>query len=106
MEVELVKGFDGERIENKSGKVKRNGQGQFFAYRLVDKLTGLVVISAHKNAPTNILFNNQNVDPGHAILILLISFCRDLDGFIKRWELDGFHINVRINDRLQTNFRP
>src|SRR5207302_8024286 len=64
------------------------------------------MIPAHENPPAQSLSTNQNVYPGHRILVLLICFGRNLHKFVQRRKLNALHVNEGINDRLQAKLGP
>src|SRR5947209_13979106 len=64
------------------------------------------MIPAHENTSTQSLSTNQNIYPGHRILILLVGFSRNLHKFIQRRKLNALHVNEGIDDRLQAKLGP
>src|SRR5438093_13722846 len=64
------------------------------------------MIPAHENTSTQDLSTNQNIYPGHRILVLLICFSRNLHKFIQRRKLNALHVNEGIDDRLQAKLGP
>src|SRR5205807_1762547 len=64
------------------------------------------MIPTHENPPAQSLSTNQNVYPGHRILVLLIRFGRNLHKFVQRRKLNALHVNEGINDGLQAKLGP
>ena len=64
------------------------------------------MIAAHKDTPAQVLPTNQNIHPGHSILIVRVGFGRDLEEFVERCEADVIHVDIGIRYGLHTKFRP
>src|SRR6266704_1773755 len=64
------------------------------------------MIPTHENPPAQSLSTNQNVYPGHRILVLLIRFGRNLHKFVQRRKMNALHVNEEINDGLQATLGP
>src|SRR5579875_394114 len=106
MIIQFIERFDSERVQDEGGEVERQSQWQALFHRLCGQFARRIVVAAHEYAPAQIIATDQDIDPGHSVLVILVRFGRDGKKFVKRGETDMVHVYVWVDDGLQLNFGP